>query len=193
MRLSRSRAKVPYALGAYAGVLALSLVAYSFVGAVWGLLRPGYSATVLDSEQIQLGTETNVEFISFLSFVSSVAVIAMLIGGIVFVRSPRSRSLWMMLWLALVSAAGSMLFLHFGELSTALIHGHASADSLEVGEQVTYVPTVNVGIVGYLVAPFWSCLVYWCSYLVSPDMSRTMPEGEAQVELPQDSADSASV
>lgn len=163
-----SRRPVPPALGSGAGFLALSLVCFGLVGALWGALRPAYRAVVTADDGIQIEPAHNVEFGSFISFVVATGLLAALLAVVMFLLSAPTRGVSMLLWVVFCAALGSVVFLFVGDLVVSAFHPTPAVETAEAGERFSLVPGINPGI-GLAAAPFMAALAYWCSALVSPE------------------------
>ena len=83
---------IPRTVGTAAGVAAVSLLVYSAVGALWGLLRPAYTGTFAEGGQVVIDSAAaNVEFVSFGSFVAATGLLAVIVSLCTFVLSRASR------------------------------------------------------------------------------------------------------
>lgn len=172
-------------VGSYAGVVLASLLSFLGAGIIWALLRPAYTATVVEQgTQIELGTEANVEFTAYGLFVIASFVIGCAVAVMAYVRAPHTRSLWMLLWVGLWVFLGAQLFIYAGEWVSRLVNDVSEAGSLADGESVSYVPAFTPGIVAHAVAPFWAVLVYWCCIVVGSDAEEmyTGPDNDTERE-----------
>ncbi|GAB2503983.1 hypothetical protein CATRI_08505 [Corynebacterium atrinae] len=160
---------VPRALGSGAGVLAASLLAFSAVGAVWGLLRPAYHGTLTADGNLLLDTSFNVEFISYITFVAATGLLATIIALSSFILVPESRGPGMVWWLVVVAGVSAMAFLAVGQVTSSLHFPAPDVDALAEGSAVAIVPSLTPGV-GLIAAPFMAALAYWCSVLVTPDL-----------------------
>lgn len=161
--------RIPRSTGSAAGVLAVSLLLFSLVGAAWGFLRPVYSGTVIDGGRMNADPLTaGAEFVSFASFTVATGLLAVLVALSVYVLSPATRGPGMLWWLMAVAALSAFSFLQAGTVTAGLAHDVGDLSSLAVGDTVSLVPGMAPGI-GWLVAPFMAALSYWCSALVTPE------------------------
>lgn len=161
---------VPRTVGTAAGVAAVSLLVYSAVGALWGLLRPAYSGTLADGGQVIIdAAATNVEFVSFGSFVAVTGLLAIIVSLCTYVVSPATRGPLMLVWLMAVAVFSAFSFLQVGTVTAGLLHHVGDPELLAQGDHVSMVPGLAPGV-GWLVAPFLAALAYWCSALVTPEL-----------------------
>lgn len=161
------RGPLTRALGSLAGFLALSLVVYAGVGALWGALRPTYDATVTDGGEVYLTPAFNVEFTSFASFAVATGLLGTLLALVMFMVSEGTRGLGTLLWVTLCAFLGSVVFLVVGDQISLLLHPIPEPDSLAVGETFQMLPRMSPGV-AFAAAPFMASLAYWCAVLVSP-------------------------
>ncbi|ALC06287.1 hypothetical protein CDES_09495 [Corynebacterium deserti GIMN1.010] len=159
--------KINRSLGVYAGVFALTTALFSIGGIIWGLLRPTYTAYVEDAETASIAVESNTAFVGYAWFVIATAVLAAGIALTVFLRSPRTRGIFMLLWLGIVSAVGSVAFLVFGSYASDLLHGVPSDYAEAVGESFSVAPPITPGV-ALAVGPFLAVCMYWCATFVTP-------------------------
>lgn len=159
--------KVRRSLGSYAGVFALVLTVFAVAGAVWGLLRPTYTAYVEDAETASVLAEPDVEFTAFIWFAITTGILGAVLALIVFLRTESSRGLGMMLWIGMVSFLGAVIFILFGDITAALIHSRPSDYSGLTGEHFQVVPGLSPGS-ALFAAPFLAVLMYWCATFVTP-------------------------
>lgn len=155
-------------IGATAGFLALCLSVYAVFGAIWGFLRPGYEAVVSTDGELQLTPAFNVEFTGFISFVIATGLLGAILSLVMFVNSPHSRGVLMLLWVIVCAVIGAVVFWAAGEVVTGLLHPIPDFDTLDAGTALTLVPGISIGI-GLAAAPFMAALAYWCAVLVSPE------------------------
>ena len=100
---------IPRRVGAAAGILAASLLAYSAVGAIWGMLRPAYTGTLVEGGQVSIAATTgSVAFVSFGSFIVATGLLAVIISLSTYVTSPSTRGPGMLWWLTAVAALSAM-------------------------------------------------------------------------------------
>lgn len=164
---------IPPRIGSAAGILAVSLLVYSTVGAVWGLLRPAYTGTLADGGQVNIdATIDSVAFTSFGSFVLATGLLSVIVSLSMYVNSPSTRGPGMLWWLIVVATLSAFAFLEVGTVVSGLLHSAGDVEQLMEGDRVSIVPGLAPGV-GWLAAPFMAALSYWCSALVTPD---TEPE-----------------
>lgn len=183
-------------VGAYAGVVAGVLLSFILGGALWGLVRPGYTATVVEDSQIELGTEVNVEFTAFFWYVLICALLGGAAAVIAYTRSPRTRGVGMLLWVTVWALIGAQCFMMVGEFITDLVHGIDDPDALGVGDVITYVPYFSSGIAADCVGGFWASIMYWALLVSGGDAAAFQesrePSREASVHEGTDEGDGAS-
>ncbi|AKE41524.1 hypothetical protein UL82_06795 [Corynebacterium kutscheri] len=171
-KLANKRLYISPKAGGYASVVVFAVLSFLIMGAVWGFLRPSYSATVIEGSQIAVGNEENVEFIAFFLYVVMTALIAGCCGIGAFLKLEKLRGLGMLFWVTLWSFLGGQIFLDTGELVAGLVH--TVGENLMIGEVVRYVPRLQLGIAAQAVAPFWAVLLYWCAYVSTPEGEPTI-------------------
>lgn len=159
-RISRS-------IGYCAGVLALSLCAFSAVGAVWGLLRPELTGHAAKDGGYVLDTVDNVEFTSFITFTLITGAMAMVLALVTYVRAPRLHSAAMIYWLGVVALAATAAFYVLGGVTAT----HVPADP---GEVVHFVPTFSPGV-AWVVAPFLAMFSYWSALFINKETEEVAP------------------
>lgn len=155
-------------VGSTAGFFALCLTAYAIAGAIWGLFRPGYAATVVEDGALELAPAFNVEFTAFIVFVLVTGLLGAVLSLVMFVRSIHSRGVLMLLWVTLCAAIGAVVFWAAGGVVIGFLHPIPDPADLSSGTELTLVPGINIGI-GFAAAPFMAALAYWCAILVSPE------------------------
>lgn len=159
---------VPPTLGSAAGFLALCLVCFGVVGALWGVLRPTYEAVVTEDGGMMIAPAHNVEFESFISFVVATGLLGALLAVVMFLLSTTTRGVLMLLWVTVCAVFGAVVFLFAGDLVVSVVNPVPEVETVDAGESFSLVPGINPGI-GLAAAPFMAALAYWCSALVSPE------------------------
>ncbi|RNE49457.1 hypothetical protein [Corynebacterium alimapuense] len=159
---------VPKKIGNAAGVLAVSLLVFSGVGALWGLLRPAYTGTLGEGGQVTLDQSFNVEFTSYITFVAATGLLSIILALSVYIISPESRGPGMLWWLLFVAGFSALSFYFVGLWATSLVHPIPDPDTLAEGVIVSLVPSFSPGV-GLAAAPFMAALTYWCCALVTPE------------------------
>lgn len=145
----------------------MSLLIYSAIGAIWGLLRPARTGTLGEEGRVVIDTTIeSVEFVSFASFVVATGLLAVMMSLSVYLASPTTRGPGMLWWLMAVAAVSAFAFLEAGTVVSGLLH---SVGDVTPGDRVSIVPELSPGV-GWLTAPFMAALAYWCSALVTPEM-----------------------
>lgn len=171
-------------IGAFAGVVLAALLLFAGAGVLWGVLRPGYTATVVENAtRVQLGYETNVEFAAYGWFVLASVIISTIVATVAYVRAPRARGIAMLLWVGLWCFIGAQVFIYLGELAANFVHGVGDTSSLSDNDTVLYVPAFSPGIVAHAVAPFWAVLLYWCCIVIGTGPHDPEPEETDMGEL----------
>lgn len=149
---------VPRTLGFGAGLLALVLVVYSAVGAVWGLSRPTITGTLHESGGYTWSKLEDTQFDSYITFAITTGLIAVVLGLFVYLRAPRRRTAWTLVWLAVVCGAGALAFYYVGGVT-------APSMPQTQQEQVTFAPSFAPGV-ALLAAPFMAAFSYWSALFV---------------------------
>ncbi|WP_454973306.1 hypothetical protein [Corynebacterium propinquum] len=166
--------KIPRWLGDRAGLIGLGLIVYSLGGALWGLVRPTFSAEVVSAERLIPDYSDSSHFIAFASFVIAAIVLSVALAIFAYLTQG-SRKFVDLLWVGVVALAGAVSFLAVGDVVGMSVHGIGSADQLAPGTTITTVAAAKPGISGYLVAPFVAMLVYWSLQVLSPATETTGP------------------
>lgn len=155
-------------MGWGAGIVALAVGAAAIVGALWGLTRPGYSATVENggARIDPLASPDNVEFISFAGFTVLTAVLGLIIGLVAYASAERQASVGRMLFAGAVAAFASWTFYILGTWSAEWHHGVPDPHNLSDGDSLTFVPLLRPGP-AWLAGPFLAALSYWVALATS--------------------------
>ncbi|UQV59543.1 hypothetical protein [Corynebacterium propinquum] len=164
--------KIPRWLGDRAGLIGLGLIVYSLGGALWGLVRPTFSAEVVSAERLIPDYSDSSHFIAFASFMIAAIVLSVALAIFAYLMQG-SRKFVDLLWVGVVALAGAVSFLAVGDVVGMSVHGIGSADQLAPGTTITTVAAAKPGISGYLVAPFVAMLVYWSLQVLSPATETT--------------------
>lgn len=170
VQLSRSpRSSRPFGWGA--GIVALGGSVGAVAGALWGLTRPGYTATVEGgAARIDpAANPDNVEFISFAGFTGLTALLGLFIGLTAFATAVRRASAWRMLFAVAVAAFSSWTLYVLGTWSADMLNGVPDPHDLKEGETLTFVPLLRPGA-AWLAGPFVAALTYWLGLAVSPGL-----------------------
>lgn len=171
--------RIPRWLGDRAGLIGLALIVYSISGAIWGLLRPQFSAEVVNAERVIPDYSDSSHFVAFASFV--IATVALSVALAIFAYLTQgSRKFVDLLWLGVVALAAAVSFLAVGDVVGMSVHGIGSAEQLAPGTTIRTVAPAKPGISGYLVAPFVAMLVYWSLQVLTP-----ASEQPGQAEQPE--------
>lgn len=154
------RISQPFGWGA--GLVALGGIIAALVGGVWGLTRPGYSATVDDGgARIDPALNAdNVEFISFVGFVLLTTLLGLLIGVVAFLTAGKRAGIGRMLFTIAVAAFSSWTLFILGTWSAELYHGVPDPHDVAPGQTLTFVPVLRPGP-AWLAGPFVAALAYW--------------------------------
>ena len=169
---------IPRAIGFGAGLLALALLGFSAVGAVWGLWRPTLEGHRMEDGGYVLRNVADVQIDSYITFVLITGVLGMALGAIAHRWGERYRGVGVLLWVALAALAGAASFYVFG--------GATATDVPEnPGEFVEFVPKFSPGI-AWLVGPFMAMFVYWSALFFEPPsvaLESEAEENEAAVDV----------
>lgn len=163
---------IPRWLGDRAGLIGLWLIVYSVGGAIWGLLRPTFSAQVVGTESLIPDYSDSSHFIAFATYVIATAAMSVALAIFAYLLQA-SRKFVDLLWIGVVALAGAVSFLAIGDVVGMSVHGIGDADQLAPGTTITTVAAAKPGISGYLVSPFVAMLVYWSLQVLSPATETT--------------------
>ena len=78
--VSKSKFRIPRSIGFGAGLLALILVVYSAVGAVWGMWRPTLTGREVEDGGYAIENVADVQFSSFIVFAVLVGFLGLCFG-----------------------------------------------------------------------------------------------------------------
>lgn len=172
----------------YSGVLLLSLCVFAVSGVLWAALRPKYQATIADADgALELNNALNVEFSGFMWFIAATVVLALFLTDCILAsRSwlqrwvgstpPEAIGVKPFMWVGLCMWLGALTFVAIGEMATIIIFNIPTQESGFIpGQVITYVPELNAGRTGYIMAPFASFLYYWTAILMQPQPAATEP------------------
>ena len=158
--------RVSAAVGQWAQLVFVSLIAGSIGGALWGLTRPGYVGTVRKGGFVvdELASAPNVEFTSFGWFVLLSALLGIVVAVFAFLRERAGFAALV----AVVACAGAAAFalLTFGGWSASLLHPGPHDPALVDGQEMTIVPPLAPGV-AWLAGPFVAGLMFYLLNLVS--------------------------
>lgn len=166
-----AKPRVPRVVGAYAELLVVSLLLFGAAGLGWGLWRPTLSGTIAEGGGVEITDPAvmngNREFATF-----GVMVFCFLaLGFALALWTARRRSAFlgpiMLVWGALCSGVGSVVFYVLGTKLALWRVGLPNPDELHVGSVLTYLPDVGLSVAA-LVAPFVFLLSAWCLALFDP-------------------------
>ena len=142
-----------------AGVVALGVILGCVIGVIWGFLRPGYVAEVVDGG-VQINhvlSPDSVEFASFGWFVILSTLLGMAVALVAYGTGERESNLSRMVFAACVALFSSWALYVLGQWSANLANPpHAAAES----DTFTLVPAFQPGI-AWCAAPFMASLAYW--------------------------------
>lgn len=171
--------RIPRWLGDRAGLIGLALIVYSISGAIWGLLRPQFSAEIVNTERVIPDYSDSSHFVAFASFV--IATVALSVTLAVFAYLTQgSRKFVDLLWLGVVALAAAVSFLAVGDVVGMSVHGIGSAEQLAPGTTIRTVAPAKPGISGYLAAPFVAMLVYWSLQVLTPASEQPGQAGQPE-------------
>lgn len=142
-----------------AGVVALGVLLGCAIGFVWGFLRPGYVAEVVDGG-VQINhvlSPDNVEFASFGWFAILSSLLGMVVGLVAYGTGERQSNLARMAFAVCVALFSSWALYVLGQYSANLANPTHAAS---VSDTFTVVPVFQPGI-AWCAAPFMAGLTYW--------------------------------
>lgn len=170
------RPRVTPAVGAGAGLFAVSVLVYGVVGALWGLLRPAYSGTVTDSGGFAVAGGDNVAFTGYITFAVITGLMSAVMAILMFLASPDTRGAPMLWWVGIVSFVAAVAFLVVGDLVAAARHPMPEdLDAITPDTTFSVAPVFQPGV-AWLVAPFMAMLAYWFSALTdTPEPDPYLP------------------
>lgn len=175
-----SRPRVPRNLGTSAGIFALAVLGFGIAGALWGMFRPVYTATVAENGALVLVGGGSTEFTAYITFALFTGVLAAVTGILVFAFSPETRGVPMLLWVGAVAFIASVAFLVVGDLVATLRHPTPEDTAVVAPEgDLTLAAFFHPGV-AWLLAPFMAIVGYWFSVFThTPDPEQT---GDALVD-----------
>ena len=155
-------------MGWGAGIVALGVGIAALVGGLWGLTRPGYTATIEDGgARIDPALNAdNIEFISFVGFTGLTGLLGLLIGLIAFATSGTRAGVGRMVVAVVVATFSAWTLYILGTWSAELHHGVPDPHELTDGQTVTFVPVLRPGP-AWLAGPFVAALSYWVGMVSS--------------------------
>ncbi|WP_156844743.1 hypothetical protein [Corynebacterium maris] len=167
-RQAQSRGpRVPRAVGAGAGLFAVSVLIYGVVGALWGLWRPAYSGTVTDDGGFAVAGGGNVAFTGYITFAVITGLMSAVMAILMFQASPATRGAPMLWWVGVVAFIAAVAFLVVGDLVAAARHPMPEdVDAITPDATFSVAPVFQPGV-AWLVAPFMAVLAYWFSALTA--------------------------
>lgn len=96
--VSKSKFRIPRSIGFGAGLLALILVVYSAVGAVWGVWRPTLTGREVEDGGYAIENVADVQFSSFIVFAVLVGFLGLCFGLFSYMRGATFRGVGQLLW-----------------------------------------------------------------------------------------------
>lgn len=167
--------RVPSAVGAGAGLFAVSVLLYGIAGALWGLWRPAYSGTVTDGGFAVAGGG-DVAFTGYITFAVITGLMSAVMAILMFQFSPATRGAPMLWWVGIVAFIAAVAFLVVGDLVAAVRHPMPEdVDAIIPDATFSVAPVFQPGV-AWLAAPFMAVLAYWFSALVTvPDPEPYLP------------------
>lgn len=167
VQLSRSP-RISRPVGWGAGIVALGVGTAAVAGGLWGLTRPGYTATVEDGgARIDPALNAdNIEFVSFVGFTALTGLLGLLIGLTAFATGGKRAGVARMVVAVVVAAFSAWTLYILGTWSAELYHGVPDPHELTDGQTVTFVPVLHPGP-AWLAGPFVAALSYWVGMVAS--------------------------
>ncbi|WP_342320007.1 hypothetical protein [Corynebacterium mayonis] len=165
-----TRAARTSGVGRAAGLLVVALGLGSLVGAVWGVLRPGYDVVVEDGQLVVnlAASPVNVEFDSYGWFAVLTSLLGVLLALIAFAFNNGRATAFVLLWVVVTSFAGAFAIYTFGMWSTGFVSDKPGHEGLVDGSRLRIVPALQPGVV-WLVGPYMSVVTYWLLAFASPE------------------------
>lgn len=159
--------RVSPAVGAGAGLFAVSVLIYGIVGALWGLLRPAYSGTVTDGGGVAVAGGGNVAFTGYITFAVITGLMSAVMAILMFMSSTATRGAPMLWWVGVVAFIAAVAFLVVGDAVAAARHPMPEdLDAITPDATFSVAPVFQPGV-AWLVAPFMAVLAYWFSALTA--------------------------
>ncbi|HFG8760623.1 MULTISPECIES: hypothetical protein [Corynebacterium] len=167
--VSHPQISIPRPFGFGAGLLALILVVYSAVGALWGLWRPTLSGRRVEGGGYAIENVADVQFSSFIVYVLLVGFLGLVFGMISYMRGEAYRGVGQLLWVGISCLAGAAALYVVGGVT-------AQAAPENPGELVEFVPKFAPGV-AWIVSPFMAVFAYWSAVFV--DVPTSAGSGKA--------------
>lgn len=156
--VSKSKFRIPRSTGFGAGLLALILVVYSAVGAVWGMWRPTLTGREVEDGGYAIENVADVQFSSFIVFAVLVGFMGLCFGLFSYMRGATFRGVGQLLWCGVACLAGAAAFYVVGGVTA-----HSAPE--DPGQVVQFVPKFAPGI-AWVVSPFMAMFAYWSAAFV---------------------------
>ncbi|HAT1547802.1 hypothetical protein HMPREF3153_09385 [Corynebacterium sp. HMSC06C06] len=156
--VSKSKFRIPRSIGFGAGLLALILVVYSAVGAVWGMWRPTLTGREVEDGGYAIENVADVQFSSFIVFAVLVGFLGLCFGLFSYMRGATFRGVGQLLWCGVACLAGAAAFYVVGGVT-------AHSAPADPGQVVQFVPKFDPGI-AWVVSPFMAMFAYWSAAFV---------------------------
>ncbi|MFS0174227.1 hypothetical protein ACL1FK_09430 [Corynebacterium striatum] len=156
--VSKSKFRIPRSIGFGAGLLALILVVYSAVGAVWGMWRPTLTGREVEDGGYAIENVADVQFSSFIVFAVLVGFLGLCFGLFSYMRGEAFRGVGQLLWCGVACLAGAAAFYVVGGVT-------AHSAPADPGQVVQFVPKFALGI-AWVVSPFMAMFAYWSAAFV---------------------------
>ncbi|ART20973.1 hypothetical protein CBE89_05275 [Corynebacterium striatum] len=156
--VSKSKFRIPRSTGFGAGLLALILVVYSAVGAVWGMWRPTLTGREVEDGGYAIENVADVQFSSFIVFAVLMGFMGLCFGLFSYMRGATFRGVGQLLWCGVACLAGAAAFYVVGGVTA-----HSAPE--DPGQVVQFVPKFAPGI-AWVVSPFMAMFAYWSAAFV---------------------------
>ncbi|CAB0805067.1 hypothetical protein FRC0195_01548 [Corynebacterium diphtheriae] len=142
----------------YSAIVVMVSLLFAGTGVVWAWFRPTYSAEIVEDNQVRVGTEVNVEFLSL---------------AITYILARKVRShnhqVRIMMWLLLWTLIGGLILATTGDMVASLIHHTTDADQLLPGTVIRFAPPVALGANAVMWPPFVAGCAFWLSLFINID------------------------
>ncbi|MBG9243103.1 hypothetical protein I4J43_02325 [Corynebacterium belfantii] len=154
----------------YSAIVVMVSLLFAGTGVVWAWFRPTYSAEIVEDNQVRVGTEVNVEFLSLAQFIVISGILSLAITYI-FARKVRSHNhqVRIMMWLLLWTLIGGLILAATGYMVASLIHHTTDADQLLPGTVIRFAPPVALGANAVMWPPFVAGCAFWLSLFINID------------------------
>nr|WP_241499173.1 hypothetical protein [Corynebacterium diphtheriae] len=154
----------------YSAIVVMVSLLFAGTGVVWAWFRPTYSAEIVEDNQVRVGTEVNVEFLSLAQFIVISGILSLAITYIL-ARKVRSHNhqVRIMMWLLLWTLIGGLILATTGDMVASLIHHTTDADQLPLGTVIRFAPPVALGANAVMWPPFVAGCAFWLSLFINID------------------------